>query len=194
MKINRDVLDVWHDDDLDLDSRTFFLYGDVDAAFMIRATKALHLLAQEEEPITILLNTGGGDEACGMGVYDLIKAFPSHVTIRVIGEALSMGAVILQAADLRQAMPHAVIMHHSGTTSVPDDHKTNAKAYMDFYTQYDDHIDQIMLDRINEKRTEDGERLWTVKDWRKEDTWDRWMLPQVAIEKGLLDEIYTNDK
>jgi ATP-dependent Clp protease protease subunit len=91
-----------------------------------RLIKALYLLQQKpEEPIRIILNSFGGCWYNGMAIYDAIRSCPAHVTIEVFGAAMSMGSIILQAADERVIHPNATIMVHDGyETRVGDIPKT----------------------------------------------------------------------
>jgi ATP-dependent protease ClpP protease subunit len=60
------------------------------------------------------MNNPGGEWYHGMAIYDAIKESPCHCTIKVYGQVMSMGAVILQAADARILMPNTRMMIHYG--------------------------------------------------------------------------------
>lgn len=182
--------ELWIQYGIHLPSKTVRLDGGVDSELVERTMDAFHLFNLDSNPVTILLNCPGGDEVQGMAIFDLIKASPCHVTIRVVGEACSMGAVILQAADHREAMPHSVIMHHTGEGNPYYGHKENVRRYYKFSEEYDEFLDNVMLVRINEKRAKDGLDTKTISWWRKEDTWDKWLSPKEAIDLGLLDGIF----
>lgn len=67
------------------------------------------------DPIIITLNTPGGEIVSGFGLIDEINRLRSqghHITIRVRGQAASMGFVILQAADRREMGPSSYLMVH----------------------------------------------------------------------------------
>ena len=115
-----------------------------------RVIKALHILDNAapsgDQPITILMNNPGGDEYDGMAIYDAIKACKNHVTIVVYGKAMSMGGIILQAADRRVMSPNSRFMMHYGTFGI----NANAK---DVYQWVEDNkkIDTLMEDIFLEK-------------------------------------------
>src|SRR5688572_25841186 len=102
----RDDIDKFHDYNIYIPTRTLYMgseYTDdtgesgVDALMASRFLKNLSILeAINQEPITIIMNNPGGDWFHGVAIYDAIKAAKSHVTIKVLGMAMSMGAVILQ--------------------------------------------------------------------------------------------------
>lgn len=88
----------------------------VDHRLAESAIKTLFVLDQKSNsPIKILLNNIGGDWYHGMAIYDAIRACKNHVTMTVYGQAMSMGSIVLQAADTRVMMPNAAIMIHHGT-------------------------------------------------------------------------------
>jgi ATP-dependent Clp protease protease subunit len=184
-------IEYWFKFGIDVPNKAFFLQGEVDSDLVDAATCAFHMFEMDDKPVTIFMNCPGGDEVQGMAVYDLIKNSRCHVTIRVTGEACSMGAVILQAADIREALPHAVIMHHSGDANSYPSHKENNRRFQKFMERYDNFLDRIMLDRVNEKRLKDGLEPKDLSWWKKQDTWDQWLLPEDAIQLGLLDRIVT---
>jgi ATP-dependent protease ClpP protease subunit len=88
-------------------------------------------------------------------------------------------------------LPHAVIMHHSGDANSYPSHKENNRRFQKFMERYDNFLDRIMLDRVNEKRLKDGLEPKDLSWWKKQDTWDQWLLPEDAIQLGLLDRIVT---
>jgi ATP-dependent Clp protease protease subunit len=68
--------------------------------------------------IDFLLNTPGGSVTDGMMLYDfmlMLRAAPRnhHITVTTLGEAASMGSILLQAADWRVAGPDARILIHA---------------------------------------------------------------------------------
>lgn len=125
MRLGKESVDRFYDYDLHVESRTLFIgdriageesEGEIDADVSQRAIKGLHLLTASatDKPISIYLNSFGGCWFNGMAIYDAIKACPCHVSITVVGSAMSMGSIILQAADTRLIYPNATIMVHDG--------------------------------------------------------------------------------
>lgn len=98
-------------------ARKIFLFGDVDDHSAFRLVSALAVMDNEEDPITIYMNTPGGDVESGYAIYDAIRFCKSHVTIVGIGSVMSMGSIIMQAADTRLMTPMAKMMIHTGSAS-----------------------------------------------------------------------------
>lgn len=106
-----------------LESRTIYIGdgsdGEIDSDVAKMAIKGLHILtnADADTPITLYINSIGGCWFSGMAVYDMIRSCPCEVTAYVLGSAMSMGSIILQAADKRVIYPSATIMVHDGYES-----------------------------------------------------------------------------
>lgn len=120
----RENIDRWFEHNLDVDNRTLYM-GSVDSidgnesgvdSFMTEYfVKGMHVLeAKNHNNVTIIMNNPGGDWYHGMAIYDAIKMAHSHCTIKVYGHAMSMGSIILQAADARVMMPNSRLMIHYG--------------------------------------------------------------------------------
>lgn len=81
-------------------------------------TLRLHLLRMEaaspDEPITIMINSGGGLVTAGMAIYDTIQSLECPVNTYVTGMAASMASILLVAGTPgeRRAAPNARIMIH----------------------------------------------------------------------------------
>lgn len=189
MKKGKDAIEVFLDNGIDIPGRTIYLKGAIDEDTLDVVTSGFHLLPKDSD-VLIILNSPGGDVGSGLAIYDLIKAHKGEVTIRVVGEACSMGAIILQAGDIREATSNSTIMHHIGGSSSGYDHAKNSELAMEFYKTMQDRMNAILLEQINERRSEQGKEPRS-KAWMKEhNMWDRWLWPEEAIEMGLLDRIW----
>lgn len=118
----RDSIDAIHSHNISFVNRTLYLMGAVDEDMLTELAKNLNLLQQRgsNNPINIILNSGGGCVQSALSMYDLIQASECHITITVVGEAASSACLVLQAADLRRAYKRSTIMWHGGTDSQPE--------------------------------------------------------------------------
>ena len=85
--------------------------------------------AGKADNITVYLNTIGGTFADGLPIYNLIDQHPAHITVRVMGYALSIGSVIMLAADRVECAENGLIMIHRAqgfTYGDAADHQKNA--------------------------------------------------------------------
>jgi ATP-dependent Clp protease protease subunit len=93
--------------------RDVYLIGDIDKDTARAAIERLRELAVDQrKPITLYLNSAGGNVTDGLALHDAIRHLVSQgvqVTIVVQGMAYSMGSVVLQAASpgRRFAFPHS---------------------------------------------------------------------------------------
>lgn len=120
----------FYNQDIFLPSRTIFIGCDnsegeavISADQTSYIIKGMHILENEdpEKDITIILNSSGGDEYHGWGIYDVIRASPCRVTIKAVGQCMSMGTIILQAADVRLAYPNTSFLVHNGSVGFVGD-------------------------------------------------------------------------
>lgn len=123
-----------------------------------RLIKALHVLDSNaragNKPITIIMNSCGGEWSHGMAIYDAIKSARNYVTIINMSHARSMTSLIFQAADYRITAPHGYFMIHDGETSLsgpPGTVISNMRYEEEFMlpTMY-----RIYLGRLQEKDSE----------------------------------------
>lgn len=192
-RINRDDVDKLYDYDLYIPSRTIYMgsvesdmengESGVEAVMAERVIKALHLLDQKNEPITIIMNNPGGDWFHGMAIYDAIKACQSHITIKVYGMAMSMGGVILQAADKRIMMPNSRFMMHYGYMGF-DGHSKTFDKWADENKRINREMEQIFLDKMQEINPS-----FTLKQLQDLLDHDTIYTSQETVAAGLADEV-----
>lgn len=180
----KEVSDQFFEFDVHLESRTIYL-GDssddksVGPEMASKFIKAMHLLHESGgAPIKILMNTIGGCVYSGFAIYDCIKTSPCEVTIEVIGSAMSMGAYILQGADVRVIYPNAVIMLHDGTESID----AGVRSFENWAT----------FSRLSRKASYDilSERTGkSARYWEKKCTDDYILDAKQALKENLVDRI-----
>lgn len=192
-RINKESIDRLYDYDIHVETRTIYMgsvessisegESGVETVMAERMIKALHLLDQKNEPITIIMNNPGGDWYHGMAIYDAIKACQSEVTVKVFGMAMSMGAVILQAADHRVLAPSSKVMIHYGFAGMEGHSKTFQK-WAEEFKRIDKEMELILLDRIKEKHP-----TFKLDDLEKLLDHDTILSAKDAINLGLADDL-----
>lgn len=92
-----------------------YLYGAI-GGWRVNAQSFLDDLnaAGDLDTITVYLNTVGGTFYDGLPIYNTLKQHPASVTVKVMGYALSMGSVIMLAANKGQVevAENAIVMVH----------------------------------------------------------------------------------
>jgi ATP-dependent Clp protease protease subunit len=98
-----------------LKQRKIFLWSQVDDTVAERIVKQmLYLDSQNQEEITLYINSPGGVISSGLAIYDAMQAVKSPVATVVCGQAASMGAFLLAGGrkGKRYAWPNARVMIH----------------------------------------------------------------------------------
>jgi ATP-dependent Clp protease protease subunit len=99
-----------------LKERVIFLVGQVEDQMANLIVAQLLFLESEnpEKDISIYVNSPGGVVSAGLAIYDTMQFIRPDVSTVCIGQAASMGAVILAggAAGKRHALPNARVMVH----------------------------------------------------------------------------------
>ncbi|MCL6561321.1 MAG: ATP-dependent Clp endopeptidase proteolytic subunit ClpP [Firmicutes bacterium] len=134
-----------------------------------------------EKDIQIYINSPGGSVTSGMAIYDTMQYVRPAVSTICIGQAASMGALLLAAGTKgkRYALPYARIMIHQimgGAQGQATDIEIQAKEIL----RMKDALNEILARHTGqplEKVTLDAER-------------DFFMSAQQAKEYGLIDEVF----
>lgn len=141
------------------------------------------LFLASEDPkkdIALYLNTPGGLITAGMAIYDTMQYIPADVATICIGQASSMGAVLLAggAKGKRQALPNARVMLHQpmgGITGQASDMEIHAREIIKMREQ----INAILVDCTGQSL----ERI--ARDTER----DFFMTADEATDFGIIDEI-----
>ena len=99
-----------------LKERVIFLVGPIDD-HMANLVVAQLLFLESENPdkdISLYINSPGGIVTAGMAIYDTMQFIKPDVVTMCVGQAASMGALLLAAGakGKRHALPHSRVMIH----------------------------------------------------------------------------------
>jgi ATP-dependent Clp protease protease subunit len=141
------------------------------------------LFLQTEDPekdIHVYVNSPGGIVSSGLAIYDTMQYVKPHIATYCIGQAASMGAVLLMAGakGKRYALPHSRIMLHQpmgGFQGQAADIEIHAKEIMKLKDTLT-HIIHVHTGQSMEKIQEDTDR-------------DYFMSGAEAKDYGLVDEV-----
>ena len=182
-KYTRDDVDKLFEYNVDLSSRTVILDDDIHDYSTSTVIKALHVMDRTAGEITIKLCSCGGEWYPGMAVFDAIKACTNQVRIVAMGQAMSMGAVILQAGDVRALMPNTTVMVHYGSDWFGG-HTKDLERRADESKRTCIVMEDIFLEGIREKHP-----TYTREDFKHQFAFDVFMSADEAVALGLADEI-----
>ena len=141
------------------------------------------LYLQSEDPkadIHLYINSPGGSVSAGLGIYDTMQFVTCDVATYCIGQAASMGAVLLTAGTKgkRHALPNARIMIHqplAGMEGSAEEIMIHAKEFK----RIKERINRILI-----KHT--GQDLPKIE---KDTDRDRFMTATEAMEYSLIDKV-----
>jgi ATP-dependent Clp protease, protease subunit len=165
-----------------LKERLVFAVGPVDD-YMANVIVAQMLFLESENPdkdISLYINSPGGVVSAGLAIYDTMQFIKPDVSTICIGQAASMGAVLLAggAKGKRFALPHARMMIHQplgGFQGQAADMEIHAREML--YTR--DRLNKILA-----KHT--GQSVEAIK---KDTDRDNFMAAADAVSYGLIDKI-----
>ena len=167
-----------------LKDRIVFLGTGVDDN-VANAIIAQMLFLESDEPdqdIYLYVNTPGGQVSSGMAIYDTMQYIKPDVQTICIGQAASMGALLLAAGanGKRFSLPHARIMIHQPSGGFQGQH-TDIEIQAKEITRIREILDGIIA-------THSGQ---DPKKVRKDTERDHYMTGAEALKYGLIDKLIT---
>lgn len=167
-----------------LKDRIIFLGGPIDDA-VANTVVAQLLFLESEDPdkdIHLYINSPGGVVTAGLAIYDTMQYIKPDVSTICIGQAASMGALLLTAGakGKRYALPNARIMIHQplgGAQGQSTDIQIQAREIQ--------RIREVINDILVESTGKDRETV--VADTER----DNFMTAAEAKDYGLVDEVIT---
>ncbi len=165
-----------------LKERIVFVTGPVhDGMASLIVAQLLHLEAENpSKDISMYINSPGGVVTAGLSIYDTMQYIKPKVSTLVVGQAASMGSLLLAAGEkgMRFSLPNSRIMVHQPSGG-----------YQGQATDIMIHAEETLklkrrLNEIYVRHT--GQTLENVEKALER---DRFMSPDDAKEWGIIDEI-----
>src|SRR5436305_10690903 len=170
--------------------RDVYLVGDIEKDTARVCIERLRELANDnDKPITLYINSAGGNVTDGLALHDAIRHIISRgveVTIVVQGMAYSMGSIVLQAASegRRLAFPHSWIMIHEPAKWAGWQSTSAAAQHLERLKQMQDQIYRILSVRSGKPLRQ------IIKDTKRTDFY---LDAQNALEYGLIDAVVAGE-
>jgi ATP-dependent Clp protease protease subunit len=165
-----------------LKDRIVFLGGQISDEVSNLITAQLLFLESEdpEREINMYINSPGGSVTAGLAIYDTMQFVKPPVSTLCVGQAASMGAVLLAAGSKgkRYALPHARIMIHQlsgGFEGQAADIDIQAREAL----RLRDLLNQILSQHTGQN----------LKKLEKDTDRDNFLSAQQALDYGLIDEV-----
>jgi len=165
-----------------LKERVIFVVGPIED-YMANLVVAQLLFLESENPekdIHLYINSPGGAVTAGMGIYDTMQFIKPEVSTICIGQAASMGAVLLAGGTKgkRYALPHSRVMIHQPLGG-----------FQGQATDIDIHAKEILKIRDELNRVLAHHTGQTLEQIASDTDRDNFMDAQAAVEYGLVDEM-----
>jgi ATP-dependent Clp protease, protease subunit len=165
-----------------LKERIIFLVGPVED-YMANVVVAQLLFLESENPdkdIHLYINSPGGSVTAGLAIYDTMQFIKPDVSTLCIGQAASMGALLLTAGakDKRFALPNARMMIHQPLGG-----------FSGQASDIDIHAQEILTVREklnNILKTHTGQSLKSIQ---KDTDRDNFMSAAASAKYGLIDKV-----
>ncbi|MBS3963489.1 MAG: ATP-dependent Clp endopeptidase proteolytic subunit ClpP [Methylomonas sp.] len=168
-----------------LKERVIFLVGQVED-YMANLVVAQLLFLESENPdkdIHLYINSPGGSVTAGMSIYDTMQFIKPDVSTMCIGQAASMGALLLAggATGKRYCLPHSRVMIHQplgGFQGQASDIAIHAQEILSIR----DKLNRILSQHTGqpmEKIQQDTDR-------------DNFLSSEQAVEYGLIDKVLSH--
>ena len=141
------------------------------------------LFLESEDPekeINFYINSPGGSVTAGLAIYDTMQFIKPPVSTLCLGQAASMGALLLLAGQKgrRYALPHSRIMIHQplgGAQGQATDIDIQAREIL----RMREEINNIIVRHTGQQ----------LKKIEKDTDRDMFLTPEQAVEYGLIDEV-----
>jgi ATP-dependent Clp protease protease subunit len=165
-----------------LKERVVFIVGGIDD-YTANLVVAQLLFLESDNPdkdINLYINSPGGSVSAGLAVYDTMEFIRCDVSTMCVGQAASMGALLLAAGakDKRYCLPHSRVMIHQplgGFQGQASDIDIHAREILKVRAQ----LNEILASHTGQsvkKISEDTER-------------DNFMDPEQAMKYGMIDTV-----
>ena len=170
-----------------LKERVIFIVGQIED-HMANLVVAQLLFLESENPdkdISIYINSPGGSVTAGLAIYDTMQFIKPDISTLCIGQAASMGAVLLAAGakGKRFSLPHSRVMIHQplgGYQGQASDIEIHAKEILKIREQ----LNQLLANHT-------GQSIEVIdKDTER----DNFMGSDEAVKYGMIDEVLNTRK
>jgi len=165
-----------------LEDRIVFIGTPVDDNVANVVIAQLLFLQKEHrsQDINIYINSPGGSVTAGLAIYDTMQVVQCDVATFCLGQAASMGAVLLAGGTKgkRFALPHSRVMIHQpwgGAQGTASDISIHAEEILKIRKT----LNQILSHHTGQ----------SVKDIEKDTDRDKFMTAEIAKDYGLVDEV-----
>ena len=167
-------------------NRIIFLTGSIDREMADNfLSQFIYLEEESDEPVTIYINSPGGEVSAGLMIYDTIQGSRLPINMVCTGMAASMAAILLAGGQKgrRYILKHGKVMIHEPLlSSGVGGSATSIKNISDSILETREIVNGILAEHTGKSMEEINEATH----------FDNYMNAEEAIEFGICDRITTN--
>ena len=165
-----------------LKERVIFIVGTIEDHMANLIVAQLLFLESEnpEKDIALYINSPGGSVSAGMSIYDTMQFIKPDVSTMCVGQAASMGAVLLTAGQhgKRYSLPHSRVMIHQPLAG-----------FQGQASDIDIHAREVLQTRDRLNRILSKHTGQTVEKIAQDTDRDNFMSGEAAVAYGLIDKV-----
>lgn len=175
----------------DIQDRIFYLDGEVDEDVLHTVTMQIYKINGEESnnndcdnavPITIIIDSEGGEVLSGMALIDAINASRVPCVGVCVGKAYSMAFNIFTQCHFRIGSKNSSYLYHDGSCCYSNS-TTKTKNAVEFYDKLDKRMDKLIASKTK----------FTVEHLENIKSADNFYFADEGKEKGFVDAIIGED-
>lgn len=135
------------------------------------------------KPVTVYINSPGGDMFEGLAIYNLLREHEEHVTVKVLALAASAASIVAMAGDTVQIARSGFIMvHNSWVVAIGNRH--DLREYADTLEPFDRALADIYAART-------GAEIGEIQKLMDAETW---LGGSDAVDQGFADDLLPADQ
>lgn len=134
-------------------------------------------------PVTVNVNSPGGDMFEGVAIYNMLREHPGHVTVKVLGMAASAASIIAMAGDTVQIGLPAFFMIHNGWI-VAAGNRNEFRELADWMEPFD----AAMADVYAARTGIEASAIQTMMDK------ETWLGGGASVDQGFADALLDSDQ
>lgn len=170
-----------------MEDRIIMVNGEVNSTMSAIVTGQLLFLAKEDskKPISMYINSPGGSVTAGLAIYDTMKFLKCPVSTVCMGQAASMGAILLSGGTKgkRYSLPNSRIMVHQPWGGAQGTVADIQRQYEEI-NKLRDVLENILVENTGQK----PDKI------HKDTDRDFFMSAEEAVEYGIVDHVITQQQ
>lgn len=161
--------------------RNLFIEGIINDKTSLDFMHEFMYLSKTNKPISIYINSSGGEVNAGLLMLDLIQSSKNEINIFCTGKAYSMAAILLACGKKghRFILPHSRVMIHEVLSRVVDGTATSIAKISESILETRDMLNNILAESTGH----------TLEEINRNTSFDNFMSADEAVDFGICDKV-----